>query len=326
MEKNLIFGALAFLENYQTSPSMSGTSNSKYIQKTYIKNAIVSLVSAKRHNPTTDVALVTNFELENQWKKELEQNGVLIWSCPFEQFVMDKEVVYSLSYYKICATDYVMKNHDYDKICFIDCDTICVSSFSPIWDEAESAFLIIPDDESLTGKIRNEIIEIYHRITNSNEKIVHYCSCIYAGKKEHFEELLHICHDMYNLLRRNDNIKPNGGDEVIWSLALASFSKNIHSPKVYVLLSNIGAMQYWVDKKDFESKDIVMWHLPAEKRYALIYIYEQFCKSNQFPDITHMAKMCRIRHVKVQYTWKSLWALSMDGNVLRRNIKKMIKR
>lgn len=321
---NLIFEALAFIDDYEASPSMQGMGKSNKIRDIYLKNAVVSLVSIKSHNPNTDVALVTNIHLDDVWKKHFLDNGIYVWFCEYENFSMPREIVYSLSYYKLCAFDYVLKEYSYERMCFVDCDTYGVGSFDKIWTEVDSAFLMIPNESSYDAPVRKEIIDLYRQITGENDKLIsHICSSFIAATYCQIEEIMRRCQSVYDKIINLKGIAPKGGDEIIWSLALADYQGKIYSPKGYVLLSNIGATEYWVDKSDYEEPNIIIWHLPAEKRYSLVWAYNQYKKSGILPTVSEMAKACRLRHVKCRYTVKSIKAILSDNTALSRNIKKI---
>lgn len=322
MSENLIFEALAFLNNYETSPSVSSTGNMTKIREIYIKNAIVSLLTIKKFNKETDVALLVNFELDMKWRTLLEDYDIRIVYCKYDTFRMPPDIIYSLSYYKLCAFDYIIKNTEYKKICFVDCDTFGVGNFRKIWEETEDALLMIPNDSSISAKVRKEIITMYSMI-NEDRNIAHISSGFISGKRETLKEVLNNCQNVYSKIISMKDISPEGGDEIIWSLALAEYSGKIYSPRAYVLLSNVGAREYWVDKQDYEDKEIVIWHLPAEKRYGLIWAFDYFEKYGGFPGKNKMAKVCRIRHVKSHFTLESLNAIFSDRTVVTRNILKL---
>lgn len=322
--RNLIFEALAFIENYESNPNMTKAVNLKKGFDIYIKNAVVSLLTVKKHNPDTDLALVTNIELEKKWKEIFLSNNIKVLKCDYTEYRMPADTVYSLSYYKLCAFDFILSHTEYERYCFLDCDTYGVGSFKKLWIEADSAFLMIPNDSGIDAKIRKELIDIYELINDgTSKKIPHISSGFIVGTRYDLLSVMMGCKKIYNTLISLEHISPQGGDEVIWSLALADYSGKMYSPKAYVLLSNIGAKEYWVDKPDFQDENIVMWHLPAEKRYALIWAFNKFQKTGKFPEIREMARACRIRHIRNHFTILSVRAILLDHTSIKRNVLKL---
>lgn len=325
MSKEVIFESLAFMDGYKPSPSMQGMNSSAQIRSVYIKNAIISLISIKQHNPETDVGLVVNFDIGETWRRKLEDKGIIIWECSFDSFRMSQDIVYSLSYYKLCAFRYLLSTTNYDKYCFIDCDTFAVKNFMDLWIECEEAFMIVSSDDGIEHPVRREISDLYSDLFGKTKNITHYCSGFIISQRDTAVSVILKCEEIYNrLIKLNAN--PTGGDEVIWSLALSVMDINIYSPKVYCLLSNIGMKEYWVDKANYHDENIVMWHLPTEKRYALIWAYDHYEKKGRLPDIDKMAKACRIRTIKNKFTWLSIMAIAKDSTALKRNILKLFKR
>lgn len=326
--KNLIFGALAFENGGAPSPSMQNMKNPKQVRDVYLKNAFISLVSVKTQNKSqkfTDVAFVVNFKLGKEWQKRFEAEQILVWECPFECFKMPLSVTYALSYYKICAFQYILKQYRYDNYCFIDCDTFGVSSFEDIWEEAKNAFLVIQNESCIRARVRREINDIHERIYGDGRKIPHISSGFIAGTKEDIETVIEKCGEAYRMIMKKGNIRPQGGDEVIWSLALDEADVKVCNPKAYVLLANIGFREYWVDKVNYADPDIVLWHLPTEKRYALIWAYDYYEKHRKLPELHLMAKACRIRHIYNRFNLLSPFVILKDSTVFWRNMEKMKK-
>lgn len=328
MQENLIFEALAYDDKANPSPSL-GLSKIKEgrVFEIYIKNAIISLVSAKLHNPDACVGLVINIELEEKWKKMLEDNSIVIWVCPFENFRMPQAMVYSLSYYKLCAFDYVLKNTDFKRFCFVDCDTISMKNYEDIWTECDDAFMIVPNDEPYYAPVRKEINSLYSKLYGKNmNTLTHYASGFMIGTKEVMKVILDRCHNVYDKLLSLDELNAKGGDEIVWSTALADYDGIIRSPKAYCLLSFASATRYWIDKQDYTDENVVMWHLPADKRYSMIWAYNWFEKHGELPPMEKMAKASRFRHVRTKFNWLSLKAILQDGDVIHRNFMKLFRK
>lgn len=327
-QKNLIFEALAYDEKAKTSPSLGVTRiKGDRVFEIYIKNAVISLISAKRYNPDTSVGLVINIELEEQWKKMLEDNGIIVWVCPFESFRMPQGMVYSLSYYKLCAFDYILKHTDFEKICFVDCDTISFKNYKDIWVECEDALLIVPNDEPYYAKVRKEINGLYNQLFNEDKQtLTHFASGFIIGARDTLVNVIQQCHNVYERLMALPQLSAEGGDEIVWSIALADYEGVIRSPKAYCLLSFASATSYWIDKQDYTDENVVMWHLPADKRYSMIWAYNWFEKHGEVPPMEKMAKASRFRHVKPRLSLLALQAVMLDGDSIKRNIKKLIAR
>jgi hypothetical protein len=322
--KDVIFEALANDDSANISPSLGEMSQNSSVFEIYIKNTIISLVSIKKFNPDTEVGLVINTDLDEKWARIFKDNGILIWKCPFNTYRMPKSFVYSLSYYKLCAFDYLLKHTDYEKYCFMDCDTIAVKSFVDIWTEVENAFLIMPNESGYNVKARYEINQIYTRLTGAeNKTISHFSSGFIAGKKFDMKIVMDLCSEVYKQLMELDDFRVSAGDEIVWSLALTKFQNRIHSPRAYCLLSYVSAKNYWIDKEYYDDPTVILWHLPADKRYSLIWAYNYYINKGKLPSMKLMAKASRIRKVRTRFPFLALNAIFQDDTVLKRNIMKL---
>ena len=74
MEKNLIMVPYAEIPSMETGTSVAAR-KIKDRKAMYLKNACVSLVSAKSHNPECAVALVTNIDVPLSYAAVLKRGG-----------------------------------------------------------------------------------------------------------------------------------------------------------------------------------------------------------------------------------------------------------
>lgn len=322
--ENLIFEALAIDDTATTSTSLGGVGKNTRVSEIYIKNSVISLVSIKHHNPETTVGLVINIDLDKRWKDILDKHDVIVWKCPYDKFVVPKHFVYSLSYYKLCAFDFILLNTSFKRICFIDCDTFCVRSFDDIWEEVEYALNIIPNESPYNAKVRKEIIDLYRRLSSDKNAIItHNSSGFIAGTRDDITAVINLCYDVYYKIIHFENFDPVGGDEIVWSLALAVYEGRIHSPRAYCLLSFISSTNYWIDKEFWDDPYVFMWHLPADKRYSLVWAFDYMEKTGNIPTIKQMASASRFRHVRPKFSYLAIKAILKDSSAIRRNVKKL---
>ena len=83
--KYLIMIPYAHISTMETGLNVGNKDRSKQ-KEMYLKNCCVALVSAKVHNPESDVALVTNIEVPQPYLTILQQSGVAVIQVPFEKF------------------------------------------------------------------------------------------------------------------------------------------------------------------------------------------------------------------------------------------------
>ena len=65
---NVIAAAFAFEEDYGNSPQLTGRSDEQKI-RVYMRNIVVSLISAHKLNPDDKTVLVTNADIPEDYKR-----------------------------------------------------------------------------------------------------------------------------------------------------------------------------------------------------------------------------------------------------------------
>ena len=101
VKKGLFIIPYAQLSNYQTGVNLNG---SKDYVKMYLKNCCVAALSAVFNaGASTDVALVTNFDIPAEYRDLLYANHVIHMKIPFDLFDFGAEYKWSLAFYKLCV-------------------------------------------------------------------------------------------------------------------------------------------------------------------------------------------------------------------------------
>ena len=101
---NLIAVPFAYDEKKNSGINFRNKSGGTWKLNIYLKNACVALVSAKRNNPSSEVALITNIEdIPEEYTQVLRNNNVCIIKVEFDQFVFPNDYKWSLAFYKLCA-------------------------------------------------------------------------------------------------------------------------------------------------------------------------------------------------------------------------------
>lgn len=86
-------------------------------------------VCKKNADMDTDVALVSNFEIPNNFKNILNSSGVQIIKADFNQFNFNGKYAWSLAFFKLNALFYVVKEFEYDNYAYLDSDVFIQGNF-----------------------------------------------------------------------------------------------------------------------------------------------------------------------------------------------------
>lgn len=294
--KKLITVAFAYDKDSQTSPQLAARADRNTIEY-YLKNAFVCLKSCLEHNTDTDVMLVTNYDMDEEFKGRFLQAGIKICKVPFDKYTYPTDAMWRLAYYKLCALEYVVNELSYDKYINLDTDVYCVDSLDDAWEEMESGIMLYNVGHRLSHKDRQDIIEMTEPYFSERRNVVHYGGEIVGGTRQMLADFMEKCHDIYD--RTYKTIKDAGidnlGDEFILSIA-ASLTK-VREAAPYLF-------RYWtipsffLVSSNWRNNSVCLWHLPAEKKRGMIKLYKFFLKHNSFPDKGRAAGMMGFRNIK----------------------------
>ena len=288
--RNLIFNAFAFKEDYLNAPAIGSEKVSDRTIDIYIKNAYVSLFSAKAKNPQDDVALVTNCELPFKYKDLFMREKIKIIKIEFNDFVMPKTFVWSLAFFKLCALKCIVNNNNYEKILLLDPDTITVYNYKELWMEADHGLLLYNINHSYANKYRKSIVQNYQHLYQNDKNLVHYGGEFIGGTNKVLKNFIEKCDKVYKVIKENNfNISNDAGDETIISIA-AIFLNNVIEAGAYIY-------RYWtypsffLISTNYKINPVAIWHLPAEKKEGMIRIYNHLQRRGVLPSIEKMARI-----------------------------------
>jgi hypothetical protein len=284
----LVFNALAMKENYKTSMQLGENCNINILEK-YLKNALVSLASAKQNNPDIDVQLYVNFEVSEKYKLQFEQAEVMIKKSEFETFVLPEEYQWAIAFYKLHILKYVVENLDYDKYMLLDTDTYTVSNFDDLWNECNSGILLFDLDHRLSHPDRKCIIDNIKIIGDYKDNIIHYGGEFIAGARENLKIFIKNCSFIFDKMTLINNLDRSLGDEFIISLAAHLMKYNIIRANRYIYRYWTG--NFYLASTNFINNSVDIWHLPAEKDNGMIWMYKYYIKNKSFPNIKRSAKV-----------------------------------
>lgn len=312
--KNLIINAFAFREGYQTSMQLK-EGKEEDLLRIYMKNIFVSLKSAHLHNPEDDVMLIANAPIPEEYERLFLQHGIKISVIDFDSFVMPKEFVWALAYFKLCALKYAVEKLPYDNILLLDADTVTMHSFQDLWEEARYGVLLYPVGHAYHHRDRELIREDYRNLyPGENKNIIHYGGEFICGRKESLHELIHECEMVYYAVKQKDfRAAVNAGDEMLLSIG----ARNIP----FVIEASAYIYRYWTN--DFYLvctntiyNPAVIWHLPDEKRQGNLWLYHFYQKKGTFPAPEKAAAMLGI--VKARRPWNVYTLLGKVQGKLRK--------
>lgn len=267
--------------------------NNQYI--TYIKNCCVACLSAvKNAGNNSDVLLVTNHIVPQPYDDLLRSHGVNIKIVPFDKFnfgSFDKSgntINWQLAFYKLCALAYAVDELDYDYYSFIDSDIFVQSSFENIWVEANNNILLYNLHEPLNGYMVVEMREYL----NTNENLTHFGGEFFAASRALARSFIDSCDDIFTQMK-NGSYFTQSGDEFITSIVAKTLKESIKDANAYVRRYWTGS--YRMVTNDYKSDTLAILHLPAEKEYGIVKLYDRYISNGKVPDNYVVWRVCNLK-------------------------------
>ena len=311
---NVIVNAFAFKEDYGQSNQIGNKTDAEKMA-TYMKNIVVSLVSAKRNNPEDEVMLVTNREIENPYSNILTSNNIKINVVPFEKYVMPKRFMWALAFYKLNVLEYLATETDYEKILMIDNDTYCSRAFDDIWKEADHGIIMCPVNHTYSHPERDKIRQDYYNLyPDEKNNLVHYGGEFWCGTRERLVAFMELCKEVYDRIVESDyKVIDNIGDETISSIAAIHYKQRepIFECGAYLF-------RYWTEKRfylaatNWSANPVCIWHVPSEKDRGMILLYNYIVKKGDLPTVDRAAKTLALPQAK-----RPLNILTLKGRLNR---------
>lgn len=290
-------------------PQMQGAGVKKVsdAMAVYIKNAIVSLASAKMWNPDAVCILNCNFEVPEELRQVAERAKIQLLQVPYGKYKSNEAFSWAITQYKYDSMDFMVNEvmKDDDVLILLDTDTVCVQKLDDIFEEAEKGLILYPISHGYRHERRHSMIRNFQKLYGEDcDNLVHYGGEFFAGNRQALGELLQSCMEVIEKARQREDLEP-WDDEHILSIAVERQLKQ----KVYPALEYI--YRYWTNQFYLVSTNyfydpVRIWHLPSEKNYGMMVLYEYFCRHQKFPTIEKMAAIMGFpgHHYKIWNPWR----------------------
>lgn len=275
---------------------------------TYLKNAIVTLASARQHNSDAVCVLNCNFEIPEYLRTVAEKAGIQIHTVPFGKYESREEFRWAITQYKFNAIEHVLTlMNEEDCMLLLDSDTVCTKKLDELFSEAASSLVLYPTAHSYSQEKRAEIRFNYRTMYHvDNDNLVHYGGEFFAGNKNQMQKLLNACSQVIQRARETENLKP-WDDEHVLSIAAEQFLKGcIYPANAYIF--RYWTNQFYLVSTNYYYDPVCIWHLPAEKNFGMLVLYDYFVKNGNFPSVKKMAQIVGLPSVQYKawnpYRWK----------------------
>lgn len=290
--KNLVFFAYAYDDNMQGSPNVAKEKMAK-TKELYIKNIIVAAVSARKNNPSvaTDVALITNVPLEEQYNRILAINGVDVHVEPFDDFNFGPGYRWGLAFYKLCALKKVL-SYDYDNYLLMDTDTYTFSGFGDMWEQTKDYLMLYDIGHRPTVPNCQKFYEQARDFAGVDKQITKYGGEFIAGNKNILKTFISKAEVVFKQMK-DRKFATTCGDEFIINLVADDMRGDIKNATGYIARYWTGPDFYRVATNHIFDPISVL-HLPAEKECGILAIYKYLIKRKALPSPARAFKMLNL--------------------------------
>ena len=259
----------------------------------YLKNSFVCFSSIRNCNKDIDdltLVLFSNFPLYEPYKSMFESIDVKNVVLPFGEFAISDNFAWSIVQYRYDVMKYIAENFESEDIVVqLDTDIYCAGSLKDMFEELTENLLLYDVQHSFHNVDRHHVLYNYEKIYGKVGHLIHYGGEFIGGKVEHIRKLFDGCK---KVIKEADGIEglENYNDEHITSIAVYHDLKNI------VQNANAYIFRYWTQRfylasTNYNRNKVVLWHMPAEKDSAFIYLFNYYQKKQRFPKDKKVAKL-----------------------------------
>lgn len=287
---NVVITAFAHLAGFRDSEGTIAADAGAQVSD-YLRLAAVSLASARTHNPECDVALVTNVEVPSEFMPLFADVGIEVIPCPFDEFRFDASTPWSLAFYKLRALDHVVRTRDYDNILLLDADTYVTASLADVWKECSRHVLLLNIQHSLSAPQAEQMNREHAELFGREAFLTNYGGEFVAGSREKLRRFLDTCAGIHRRMVER-RFTTRHGDEFILSAAAEQSLGLVKDAGAYA--SRYWTQSFYLVSTNHQSNAVCVWHLPAEKRFALPRAYRYLARHGHVPSARRMRAWCNL--------------------------------
>lgn len=279
MARNLIMVPYAYVKDMSSGINIKNQNKSF---DTYLKACCVALASAKKYNSSSDthVALVTNIDVPDTYKKVLDAHNIHIFNIPFDTFQFASDYRWAAAFYKLCALYHIARETSYENYCYIDTDVYVQGAFDNIWRETEEHILLYDTCQGFNTRIYKSFYNETSAFRGENKPLTFWGGEFFASNKQNALIFSEKCLEIYNKMQEKSFYTENG-DEFIIGVAAAELKSAIKNAGAYIFRFWTG--NFYLVSTCYAYNAVAALHVPAEKEKGFIKIFDKYVKKGALP-------------------------------------------
>ncbi|MBQ7577781.1 MAG: hypothetical protein IJT21_05915 [Synergistaceae bacterium] len=292
--QNLIFVPFAHDDSMQSGMNFNKNISTDQRLLMYLKNSCVALVSAKKYNPDTDCALVTNLS-DDQISAEIHEifrrDDIKIFHVPFDEFRFDNNTPWGLAFYKLCALSHVLRETDYKNFLYLDSDVYVQGTLSPLWEELQENILLGDTNEGLKVPDYVNFLGQTRKFYPDKKFVTRYGGEFVAANKLNAEKFITEASNFFNKIKSAGQIIEMG-DEVLIAITADKLKISVRNASSYIFRFWTG--DFRLVSTCYRFNAVTVLHMPSEKTRGLMKIYDNYIKKGTLPSNKKVWKMCHL--------------------------------
>ena len=272
-------------------PQMGGNdgANSEKAVRIYVQNALVSLASVKMNNPQVECILNCDFDIDSDLAKEFEKLDIRIHRIPFGKYSSDDRYIWAITQYKFDSLSHMLDiMQDGDRMIQLDADTVCVGNLDEIYQEADEGIILYVIDHGYCEEHRSCIRRNCARLYGENVcNVIHYGGEFFAGCKKYMTDFLISCQEVMDKMKKTVDLEPWDDEQVISIAASYLLKGRIYPAGAYI--SRYWTNRFYLVSTNYCYNPVKIWHLPAEKKYGMMVLFNYYMQRRKLPSIRKIA-------------------------------------
>lgn len=293
-----------YVTNMLAKPKKVRTSQMNSVQnidkalEIYIKNAFVCLYSVKQYNSNVNCIFFVDFDLGDEWSNLFKKYGITVSYVKFGDFSIGDQFNWGIVQYRYDVINKLCEiMNDDDQVIMLDTDVVCVGSLDNIFKEIEHRLCLFDVQHSLDARDRRSILNNYLKIypNESHCELIHYGGEFIGARKSDLVKVLDESAKVIGLGNSTMGLV-NFNDEHITSIAVDNLKKQgliVNNANAYIYRYwtsyNFRCPNFYLAATNYHYNPVVLWHLPVEKKFGIMKVYQYIIKRKKMPSTKKMA-------------------------------------
>ena len=286
-----IINMLAKPETVTTT--QTGVSSPDAAVELYIKNSLVCFSSLRINGGLKEMKLLLfiNWDMSAEWRAAFEKEGVELIYLPFGKYAIGSSFAWGIVQYRYDVMEYLSEHlDDMDRILMLDTDIYCAGSLRPLFEEMDDRLLLYDVQHSCDNPERKVILDNLEKIYGERRYFTHWGGEFTGCRVKTLRRLFEGCRKvMVDSAKVSDLV--NFNDEHITSAAADRDEELKAAPANAYVCRFWTIRNFYLSGTNYRFNRVVLWHMPAEKKRTMLWLYDHYIKNGSYPSDEKIARI-----------------------------------